>query len=378
MFDSKSPVIKVGGYIIVGLFTLLIVVSFGMPDFMSKIGVDENVVAIVNGEKIYRLDFLRYRDNMSRQIPDANKKEMQDQILNSLIMRKLMLQKIEDIGIRITDERVMENIKSIPFFKNKDGKFDKSILERYLNYNHLALPDFFLTVKEDLLINEFRHLVITGIGVSPNEVKTDYAIEKSQFQIKYCHISAADLDKRYKKDITVTEREIDDELQKSQDEIKDPKTDRKRIRDKLERQKLNKIKSELIAAVDKLAAEKKSFNQAASVLKGNVMVSEPFRIGDPVKSRTKGKMLHSISNSSIFTDSLSRLESGQTSKVIDSFDGIYIFTPVKKNYKLKDPEASDYDRIQDEIANQVNNSVYISMMTSLREESRIIKNLKFN
>ena len=221
-------------------------------------------------------------------------------------------------------------------------------------------------------------MVLTGLDVSPNEIKTDYAIENSKFQIKYCYVSAADLKKRYKNDITVTDKEVDEELQKGKDEIKDPKTDRNRIKNKLERKKLDKFKNRLISDIDKLSLEKKSFNQAASILKSKVLFSETFKIGDPIKSREKDQLLHSISNSYIFRDSIARLENGQTSKVIDSFDGLYIFTPVMKNFKLKEPASNDYDRIKKEIIDLENNSVYISMMSSLREESKIVKNLKFN
>ena len=62
MFDAKHPVIKVAGYIIVGFFVLIIIISFGMPDFLSRMGLDQNTVAKVNGEVIGYMDFIRYRD----------------------------------------------------------------------------------------------------------------------------------------------------------------------------------------------------------------------------------------------------------------------------------------------------------------------------
>jgi len=63
MFDSKSPVVKIVSYTITGFFVLIIVISFGMPDFISRMGLDQSSVAVVNGEKVDRYDFLRYRDS---------------------------------------------------------------------------------------------------------------------------------------------------------------------------------------------------------------------------------------------------------------------------------------------------------------------------
>ncbi len=377
MFESKSPVIRTGAYVIIGFFTLIIIISFGMPDFMSRLRVDDNVVAIINGEKIYRLDFARYRDSIARQMQNADKKEMQDIILSNMIMRKLLLQKADQIGLQISDARVMKTIKSV--FKDQNGKFDKGILDRYLAQNHQGLSDFFLMVKEDLTINELRQMISTGEGVSPDEVRTDYAMDNSAIQIKYCYISYADLNKRFKEKTSVTENEIDQELRNSKDEIKDPKTDRKRIKDKLEQRKLNGYKNELINKIDKLAQDKRSFDEAASYLGGRVLLSNIFKIGDPVKDASdKGKMLYSLSNSMLFNDSLLSLEKGKTSKIIDSFDGLYIFSPVKKEFALKEPSPKEYDKIENEILYQKNNSIFTSVMSSLREKSKIVRNLKFD
>ena len=66
MFDSRSPVVKIGGYIIIGFFTVIIVISFGVPEFMSRLGMDQSIVAVINGEKVHILEYLRYRDNITR------------------------------------------------------------------------------------------------------------------------------------------------------------------------------------------------------------------------------------------------------------------------------------------------------------------------
>ncbi|MBN2403632.1 MAG: SurA N-terminal domain-containing protein [Spirochaetes bacterium] len=377
MFESKSPVIRAGAYIIIGFFTLIIIISFGMPDFMTKLGMDDNVVAVVNGEKIYRLDFVRFKDRMSGQIPNIDKKEMQDQILSQIIMRRLLLQKADEIGIQISDTIAMDYIKNI--FKDKTGKFNKNYLDRTLQHYHQGLADFVLMVKEDLIIDQLRQMIFMGVGVSPEEVRTEYAINNSRIQIRYCYVSGADLSKRFKDKINISEKDIDEELHKSKDEIKDPVTDRKRIKDKLEKEMSNKFKTGLVNLIDKLAEEKKSFNEAASNLGGKVFISNIFKIGDPVRDgNDKGKMLYSLSNSAIFNEGLFSLGKGITSRVIDSFDGLYIFTPVRNDIFFNEPPVKEFTRIENEIFEQKNNSVFMSVISSFHEKSKIIRNLKFN
>ncbi len=377
MFDSKSRFIKIGGYVIIGFFTIIIVISFGMPNFMTKLGLDDNVVAVINGEKLYRLDFLRYRDSLADRVENVNKKEVQESILNSMIMRRLLLQKADEIGIQVSRSRVVRSIKNIPGFKDKQGKFDKEVMERYLTHYHQGFEDFFLLVKEDIILDELRGLIFLGTGVAPDEVNTEYFLDKSKFRIKYCYLPASDIDKRFKDKITVTEQEIDEELLSSKDEIKDPVTDRMRIKDKLSKRKLDDYKNELIEKIDKLAIEKKSFNEAASFLGGKILMSDIFKLGDPVKSDDKGAILHSIYNSMIFRDNLLSMKPGTASRVISSFDGLYIFTPVLSKIDTKGPSPEEYKKIEGELAYQKSNSLYMSMLSSIREESKITKNLKF-
>jgi parvulin-like peptidyl-prolyl isomerase len=377
MFEGKSPIVKIGAYIIIGFFTLIIVISFGMPDFITKLGMDDNTVASVNGEKIYRMDFLRFRDRISRQMQNADKKEMQEQILSQIIMRRLLLQKADEIGIQVSDAIAMDYIKNI--FKDQTGKFNKMYLDRTLQQYHQGLADFVLMVKEDLIITQLRQMLFLGVGVSPEEVKTEYAMNNSSVQIRYCYLSTADINKRFKDKITVSEKEIDEELLKSKDEIKDPVTDRKRIKDKLEKGKLNKFKVELVNLIDKLADEKKSFNEAATNLGGGVFLSNNFKIGEPIREgNDKGKMLYALGNSPIFNEGLFSLERGRTSRVIDSFDGLYIFTPVRNELALTEPPVKEFDKIEKELLEQKNNSVFMSVISSFHEKSKIIRNLKFN
>ena len=129
MFDSKSPVVKIAGYILIGFFTIIIIISFGVPDFMSRLGMDESTVAIINGEKIHILEYLRYRDNISRRYKKADSKKFQKQILDSLIRYRLQLQKADDVGIEVSEESVKRFIRSLPMFKDKAGDFKYEYLK---------------------------------------------------------------------------------------------------------------------------------------------------------------------------------------------------------------------------------------------------------
>ena len=379
MLNAKHPVIKIGGYVIIGFFTLIVIISFGMPDFMSRMGKDENTVAVVNGEQIHRLDYLRYRDRFSQYLKEGNSKQMEPLILDRMIMQRLLLQKANKLGIRVSQERVQNGIKDIPFLKNEGGKFDGSRLERYLDYTHQNLADFYKGFEEELIIEEMRTLIETSVGISPDEVQFEYTMDNSKIRIKYCFLSNKEMRKRFGGRLTVSDQEIDSDLKNNKDEAKDPKTDRNRIKMKLENNKFNDVKNEIMRKIDALAKEKKGFEQAASILAGEIGISDDFKIGGQLKKNGKEERpLYSLSNSPVFNQELLSIEKGITSKAIEGFDGIYIFTPVKKEMISKMPAAEASEKLAGRLKQEESDAIFMTLLTSLRDSSKITKNLKFN
>ena len=379
MLDSKSKIIKISGYFLIGFFLLIIIISFGMPDFMSRIGMDQNTVAVINGQKIHRLEYIRFKDNMSRRYKDSQKKDINQFILERMIQSKLEVQLADKLGIQVSDIKIKRTIKSIPNFQDKSGTFNGDYFKQVLKYSHYNLADYYKLVNESLMSSELRQMVGIGSSVSPEEVNNEFTIENSQIQIKYCFLSNKDIKKRHKNKITVKENEIDEELRKNKTEIKDPKTDRKRIKDILEKRKYEKLKNDLIKKINTLADEGSSFLQTAAKLKGKTSVSNIFKIGGQIKEKNnKGRILYSIYRSKIFMNECLAIKNKMTSSVIIGFDGLYIFTPIKKIINIKKPSTPEFNAIVNKLMNEKSSAFYIMMMTAFRDKSKITKNLKFN
>ena len=379
MFDSRSPIIKIGGYIIVGFFVLIIIISFGMPDFMSRLGIDKSTVAIVNGEKIQYLDFLRYRDMVAGRVKDSQSKEFQQYLLDSLIRYRLQLQKGKAIGIKVSDERVKRAVKEIPIFRDKSGRFSPEYLNRFLDHFNMSLSDYYVMMREELINAAIVEMLRMGAGASPEEIRAQAAIRNSRIMIKYCYVANSELKNRMRGAIAVSEAEIDRELAKNRAEIKDPKTDRERIRTKLEDRKFEAGKKALIEELDRLSVEGRPFEAAASRMGGKVSLSREFKIGEPVREASaKGEVLHTINDSPVFVNDCLALGTGKSSRAVNAFDGLYVFTPVRKDVVMKDPAPSERESIENALAGERVNAVYMSMMAAYLEKSRISKNLNTN
>lgn len=375
MFDSKHPVVKVAGYIIVGFFVLIIIISFGMPDFLSRMGFDQNTIAKVNGETIGYMDFIRYRDtHMFGKTEDP--KQQQRMIIERMIQEKLLVQLAKKEGIVVTEKEIKSVIRNR--FSDNTGTFNETFFKNFLDRFHMGISDYYKYVENEIYLGKLQNMLLAGVSVSPLELVSDYRIQNAKLKIQYSFLSNQELSKRFASAIAVTDEEVDAEMKKNPKELKDPKTDRQRIKDKLANDKLEKIKQDIAKKIDQLALSGKSFAEAQGVLQGVVSYSNDFRPGDLIRDKDeKGRILYPLQESKIFQSDVFSLKQGVTSRCIFGFDGVYVFTPVVRTIPGAVVPEKDRQQLEQNLYYTKANSLYISLLTRLFEKSKIIRNQKF-
>ncbi len=374
MFDSKSPIVKIVSYAVTGFFVLIIVISFGMPDFISRMGLDQTVVAIVNGEKVDRFDYLRYRD--SRFGDMRGEKRMDAMILSYYINDVLLLQDARKTGFYVTDEAVKNYILNIPGLKDPaTGTLNAERLNFFLERVNISFNDLQKTIRKDLLRDRYIQFVRMGVAVPSGEVKTEYRAANSRIQIKYSYLSAMDLQKMFPAETAITDAEISAEMEKNKKEVKDPKTDRDRIKKKLESARLAGIKKDIIERVNAIALKGGSFDEAQAVLKGNMALSKIFKAGERVTD-DRGQSIAGLNNSKIFLEDFMEIGENKSSRIISSDSGMYIFTPVQKDINKNDVPEKERATIAGNIEQESVRMITGNLMQKLYEGAKIVKNLK--
>ncbi len=287
--DDLSPR-KIIWYVVIGFFSLIIIISFGMPDFLSRIGGNENMVAIVNSSVIDRMDYVRFRDNMAQGL---DTKSMSDRdaaraVLNALIEHKLQIQKAEKLHISVSDERVRSVIKGIPIFQNSLGSFDSERYKRYLSHYNFGMSEYFFYVRENLISGEFYNMIESGIGVSPDEVIAVSAIENSMIQVQYAFISNWDLKKMFREQVAVSDAEVVAELKKHPEEArgKDKET---QARARLEERKFQNVRGRIINGIEGEARARRPFAATVKKLGAVPTLSRVFKIGENFREGSRGR-----------------------------------------------------------------------------------------
>ncbi|MCJ8501088.1 peptidylprolyl isomerase [Desulfatitalea alkaliphila] len=160
------------------LFAIVVVFAFwGVGGFDTA---QENPVAVVNGEPIsyaaYRENFNRLREQYRRaygaQMDEQTLQSLRlnQQALDQLIDRAVMLQEARRLNIQIPDNQLDQAILAIPAFQGEHG-FDEERAGFILAQNRMTTSDFRTIYREDLMIDKLRRLVLEGVTVSEAEAR---------------------------------------------------------------------------------------------------------------------------------------------------------------------------------------------------------------
>jgi hypothetical protein len=344
-----------------------------MPDVCAPSGLTSAVAASVNGKNLDYIDFARFKE----QFPAAKDGKMDSILLDRFIVQELLWQYTQKLGITASDDRIAKALRNL-FTDPATGRYSQDTLRKYMQNYQLTFPKFESLLRRDIAINDFNSSIYAGTSVSKNDAAEEYLCRNSKIQIRYAFLSKQDILKRYAERVTVTDEEINNEMKNNPDEVKDPQTDRERIKEKLAGQKSSAIEDELAARVNAAAAAGRSFAETAAMIQGTTGTSAVFTPGEPLREQGSGKSLSLLENSKIFRESCMSLKLGASSELIRTSGGLYVFTPSLKQTPGGNPAEAELKTIAGEMQRDRANFFMNSIILRFNEESKIIKNLKDN
>ncbi|MEO2068220.1 MAG: SurA N-terminal domain-containing protein [Desulfurobacteriaceae bacterium] len=186
-------------------------------------GPSANEVATVNGKPIDLVEFnkeynriineirAQFGDNYGKLFKD---KEIKIATLQRLIIRELLLQEAERLGIKVSDWAVAERIKSIPSFQ-KNGKFSEELYYEYLKANRLTPKVFEEEVRKDLLVEKLLTVIENSPSITEFELQNLYRKTFGKREFKYKIFKFSDFK------VNVSRKEVEDFYNKNKDQFKE-------------------------------------------------------------------------------------------------------------------------------------------------------------
>ena len=182
---------------VAGVIVGLLVISFafwGVSFYSGQAG--ELNVAKVNDVDIsfqsFQRSFSQLRKQMQSVLGDSLSLEedafIKNQTIEKLIESELINQLVIDSGLNITNEKLVESIKNIEFFRNEEG-FDRIKYERSINSIGMASSIFEAQLRMDLLSEQLQAGFIETTFILEPELENILRLESQSRDITYTILS---------------------------------------------------------------------------------------------------------------------------------------------------------------------------------------------
>jgi len=188
--------------------------SFGLrSSTIGKTGDIELSRDVFNME--YRNLYNRYNQLFQGQFDQAKAKEMrlEEQVINSMVVKALILNLAKDFGIVVSDNELALYISQIPAFQNR-GVFDKGIYKNFLKNSGLKLQTFEKSLRDDLVVK--KTLKLLNLDSLKEEVDALLLSFEVADKIKYRVLKSKDVNS------SIDEKELKKFWQERKDMFKNP------------------------------------------------------------------------------------------------------------------------------------------------------------
>ena len=206
---------KIGGMLLI----LVIIIAFGFGGFGGGFNTgNQNNIVKINNTNISTQDFMDYlnQSGLGQQVIKENiDKNIIEELLSSLVSMTLLELEIKDLKLAMSENVLVKSIKKNKNFQNKEGKFQRTLYEKFLLTNNINASMYEIKLKNNALQKQL-FTYISGGAKSPNFLVNKYHSEKN----KKLDIIYINLNKFYKEIDNFTDKEIQIFLNENSDKLK--------------------------------------------------------------------------------------------------------------------------------------------------------------
>lgn len=176
---------------------ILVFVFWGIGAYTGPKG----YVATVNDMHITEIEFQKsygaMEQNLRASYPDLTPEllkgfQLEQQVLQRLVVKKLLEAEAERIGLEISPYELRLAVQQMPYFLNKDGKFDKDEYLSVLKASGTTPAQFEAGLRDDMLPEKLQLLLTAGAWGSPEEARLRYMYERQKRSVDYILFPLAD------------------------------------------------------------------------------------------------------------------------------------------------------------------------------------------
>ena len=142
-------------------------------------------------------------------------KNVIEELLSALVSTTLLDLEIKDLNLKMSEDNLIKKIKKNKKFQNENGKFERTLYEKFLLTNNMTAPMYELRLKNNILQKQL-FTYISGGAKSPDFLVMKYFKEKN----RKIDIDYINLNNFYKKRDEFTDQEIKIFVDENSEELK--------------------------------------------------------------------------------------------------------------------------------------------------------------
>jgi peptidyl-prolyl cis-trans isomerase SurA len=131
----------------------------------------DQIVAVINDDVVTRTEVSAAMARIKLQAPQeqiSKSVDLQKQVIEQLVNRKLQLQMAQQVGIRVSDKELDNAIQMVA----TQNQSTVSELYRRLQQEHLTVSDYRKEIRDQMTLQKIQQQEVAGkVSVSPDEIK---------------------------------------------------------------------------------------------------------------------------------------------------------------------------------------------------------------
>lgn len=172
-------------------------VFWGGSGSLDFTGIGGSVAVEVDGEEVSAQEAARrwadievnWAQQVGTEMPAEQRRAMQERLLDSLALQKLIETRMRDQNYRVSDASVVAYWREMPEFQ-QDGTFSRSAFNMYLQAAGLSERQFLEQTRQDLLTNQLQRGLAGSFFLTKAEQDRLVDLENEEREVQYLRLSA--------------------------------------------------------------------------------------------------------------------------------------------------------------------------------------------
>ncbi len=187
LFRSREKSVRILLGVLLGLVALSML-FYLIPGGFGNSGLSgQSSVASIGNEKITAVDVQRAVQNVTRgqqNLPKGLLAMYVPMIINQMIEGKAMAYKAKEMGLRVSDQELADNIQA-EVAPAMGGKFDLNTYQMLLAQQGMTVADFENSQRESMLASRLENLESQSLIVSEQDAKAEYERKNLKVGLQY-------------------------------------------------------------------------------------------------------------------------------------------------------------------------------------------------